>query len=292
MAFITYNPLDPRISVDVTPIAAQTSAATFRPAVNTADAALDDKAQIGYGELERLLVLLGGNGWISGGTISAGTGLSVNIAALTAVVGVPIGFDATEIVGGLVNAVTNYIFLREDGTWTVPAAGSSTPPLTTDGHGDYLLWGTATTAGNVVTGVSNVRVSWPFMVRSGIGAKKSMFLTLCDAFTPAATGGDTGELVVPYSPDDGVTSIVWTVRRIDFRVNVAGGVPAVTVEKSTSSTAFSASSVGSVTLGSGAYEGSNTAVAVTVASGDKLRLNPTVLGTATGWTVAILIQES
>ncbi len=88
---------------------------------------------------------------------------------------------------------------------------------------------------------------------------------------------------------DGVTSITWNVRRIDFRVNVAGGAPAITVEKSTASTAFSSASVGTVTLGSGAYEGNNTSSLGTVASGNKLRFNVGTLGTATGWTIEVLL---
>lgn len=123
-----------------------------------------------------------------------------------------------------------------------------------------------------------------------IVTKRFATVVICAGFTPAATGADVAEIVVPYSPADGTTSLTYNVRRIDFRVNVAGGAPAVTVEKSTASTAFSSTAVGTVTLGSGAYEGNNTTSLGTVASGNKLRMNVGTLGTATGWTVQVLLE--
>lgn len=112
-------------------------------------------------------------------------------------------------------------------------------------------------------------------------------LVLCSAFTPAGTGADTAEYVVPYSPVDGVTSVTWNVRAIDFRVQTAGGAPAVTVEKSTAAGAFSAVTVGTATMGSGNNEVRNTTSLGTVASGDKLRFNVGTLATAQNWTVQV-----
>jgi hypothetical protein len=117
-------------------------------------------------------------------------------------------------------------------------------------------------------------------------------LVLCAAFTPAGTGADTAEFVVPYSPRDGTTSVTWNVRRIDFRVQTAGGAPAITVEKSTATGAFSATTVGTVTLGSGAFEGNNTTSLGTVASGDKLRFNVGTLATAQNWTIEVSLGAS
>jgi hypothetical protein len=120
-----------------------------------------------------------------------------------------------------------------------------------------------------------------------VGAPMGCVVTLCAAFTPSGTGADTAEVVVPYSPRDGTTSVTWNVRRIDFRVQTAGGAPAVTVEKSTAAGAFSAATVGTVTLGSGAFEGSNTTSLGTVASGNKLRFNVGTLATAQNWTIQV-----
>jgi hypothetical protein len=121
--------------------------------------------------------------------------------------------------------------------------------------------------------------------------KRGALIVLAAGYTPSATGADTVEIPVPYSPTNGTTSLTWNVRRLNLRVNVAGGAPSVTVEKSTASTAFSATTVGTVTLASGAYEGSTTSTLGTVASGDKLRMNVAALGTATGWTVTVLLEE-
>lgn len=116
-----------------------------------------------------------------------------------------------------------------------------------------------------------------------------LVIVLCAGFTPAGTGGDVAEFTLPYSAADGTTTVTWNVRRIDFRVQTAGGAPAVTVEKYTGTGAFSATAVGSVTLGSGANEGSQTSgfTTSTLSSGDKVRFNPTALGTATNWTVQL-----
>jgi hypothetical protein len=114
-------------------------------------------------------------------------------------------------------------------------------------------------------------------------------IMLCAAYTPAATGADSAEAVVPYDVD-GTTPVIWNVRRLVFRVAAAGGAPSITVEKSTGSGAFSAVTVGTVTLGSGAYEGSTTASLGTLASGDKLRFSVGTLGTALNWTVIVEIS--
>jgi hypothetical protein len=120
---------------------------------------------------------------------------------------------------------------------------------------------------------------------------KACLITLCEAFTPSGTGADIAEVTVPYSPLDGTTVVTFNVRRIDFRVNVAGGAPSITVEKSTGTGAFSATTVGTVTLGSGASEGSATALLGIVQSGNKLRYNVGTVATATGWTIAVLLSE-
>jgi hypothetical protein len=115
-------------------------------------------------------------------------------------------------------------------------------------------------------------------------------MLLCTAYTPVATGSDGAEVMVPYSPADGVTALTWVVRRLVFRVSVAGGSPSVRFEKSSGTGAFSATTIGTVTLGSGAHEGVTTGSSLgTVTSGNKIRFNAVALGTATGWTVIVEI---
>ncbi len=123
--------------------------------------------------------------------------------------------------------------------------------------------------------------------------KRSCAIAILSGYTPTATGADACEIPVPYSPADGTTSITWNVRRITFRVSTAGGAPALKVQKSTAgNAAFSATDVDALTMGSGEYQVSTTSSfdSSTVASGDLLRVNVTTLGTATGWTVVVLLE--
>ena len=120
--------------------------------------------------------------------------------------------------------------------------------------------------------------------------KRGVLMTLCAGFTPTATGGDVAELSVPIDPDSGL-SITWNILEIVFRVGTAGGAPEVTVEKSTVAGAFTAAAVGSVTLATGANQGSNVTSLGTTTSGDVLRFNAVVLGTAANWTVMVVLGE-
>lgn len=117
--------------------------------------------------------------------------------------------------------------------------------------------------------------------------KATKFLVLCSGTTPGGTGASVFEMPVPYATDG--SSLTFNVTRLFFRVGTAGGAPAVTVEKYSGTGTFSATTVGTVTLGSGAHEASNTASLGTVTSGDKLRYNVGTLGTAQFWTVTVEI---
>jgi hypothetical protein len=109
-------------------------------------------------------------------------------------------------------------------------------------------------------------------------------IVFCSAFTPAATGADTGEVTVPSNPSGSTT---WNVAAIRLRVQTAGGAPSITIEASSAATAFVATTVGSVTLGTGDYEGITIAGLPTVTVGDKLRFNVIDLGTAQNWTIEV-----
>jgi hypothetical protein len=153
MALVTQTAIDPAISPNVTDIPAGT-ASGFRTTLNTTIHSVEDKAQLAVAFIEELQAAIG-NGALSGGEITAGVGLSVSVAALKALVGHVVEFDASQTVGGLTAASTNYLWLREDGTWTANTTGTKPSDDTT--HGDALLWGTATTDGSGVTAVSNNR---------------------------------------------------------------------------------------------------------------------------------------
>src|SRR5437016_4160127 len=149
MPLVTQTPTSPTISPNATQVTAGL-ANDFRGKINTYVAAVEDKAQLVEAYLEQLTAVLG-NGAVSGGAISAGAGLSVSVAVLTAIVGNIVAFDASQTVGGLTASSTNYLFLRQDGTWTVNTTGAV--PTDIAAHGAYLLWGTATTDVASVTAV-------------------------------------------------------------------------------------------------------------------------------------------
>jgi hypothetical protein len=154
MAELPLTPLHPDISGNVT--AVSNAPVTFRSGLNANIAAVEDKAQLAVCAVEKLQAAIG-NAHLSGGDFHAGTGLSVHAAALTALVGTWVGFDAEQTVGGLTDNDDNYIFLRQDGTWTVNLTGAA--PADTATHGAYLLWGTALTASGAVTAIDNTRTT-------------------------------------------------------------------------------------------------------------------------------------
>ena len=112
---------------------------------------------------------------------------------------------------------------------------------------------------------------------------------LCAAYTPSAIGADPGEIPIPYDYD-GSTPVKWLVNRISLRVQSPGGAPAVRIEKSSGTGIFNPVTVGSLSLVSGAADGSVTTISE-VNSGDKIRFYVLALGTAANWTVSIEISS-
>lgn len=113
-------------------------------------------------------------------------------------------------------------------------------------------------------------------------------IMLCSAYTPTAVGADTAEVTIPQTHG---LSGTFTVARIVLRVSVAGGEPAIVIEKSIGAGAFSPVTVGSVALDDGDYEAVSTTPVADVASGNKIRFNVTELGTATDWTIIVELEE-
>lgn len=129
-------------------------ARNFLPGVNGYVGTIEDKVQRVQAYLEAFEAYVG-FGAISGGALAAATGLNLTHGTLSAHVGNIVTLDAIGTIGGLTNGTLNYIWLRQDASWTV----STTPnvPGTADGHGTALYWGTALTAGGTVSGVNNER---------------------------------------------------------------------------------------------------------------------------------------
>lgn len=141
------------IAEALTPIPATLAPLDFRATYQASLDTLDTKVQMTAAFLEELQEAIG-NGALSGGTISAGAGLSASVAAFKAFVSTVIETDSATTVA-LTASVTNYLFLRQDNTWTVNSTGAVPTDIST--HGAYLFWGTATTNVSAVTATNNER---------------------------------------------------------------------------------------------------------------------------------------
>lgn len=174
MALVIQTPTHPAVSPNLPGVTAG-DANSFRGKINTQLAGVEDKAQSIDAFLEQLQAALG-NGALSGGVISAGSGFSVSITALKALVGTVVEFDATQTLGGLIANKTNNLYLRQDGTWSVISSDAS-PNYPTDisTHGVYFLWGTATTGGAAVTGVNNSRPTFASAIVGSLSTADSNF---------------------------------------------------------------------------------------------------------------------
>ena len=159
MSVVTQTPSHPDIATAETPLAGPIDPDAFRGNINTYVGGVEDKVELIQAFLEELQSAIG-NGAISGGTISADVGHSVSIAAFKAFVGTVVETDDVTTVGGLNPSTTNYLWLRQDGTWG-PTFTSTMPSA--DGHGEAFLWGTTTNDGSGVTAVSNVRDTFRLM---------------------------------------------------------------------------------------------------------------------------------
>jgi hypothetical protein len=163
----------PYLQSSLTPLTAGLTGAPLLDRLNTNIAEAGNFGKWAGAWCELLTAYLG-NGAVTGGTLSAGTGLSVAFTALSAFVNTPVALDAGTV-GGLTDNAMNYLFLRQDGTWTVNTTG--TDPLTTDSHGASLLWGTAAASGGAVATVTNERQVALNGVRAAVHRRVSIALS-------------------------------------------------------------------------------------------------------------------
>ena len=203
----TPSPSNPYIAPDATPVPAGLASA-FRPSLNAYVAAVENKAQYAQYYIERINASVG-YGAISGGAVTAGAGLSVVIAPYEAVVGNYIRDTSAGTVGGLSANNSNYLFLRQDGTWTVNVTGSLPSG---DGHGEALLWAIAAAGGSSVTSVDNTRAQYR---PSGVGSPwLYVVASNCDKLTNSPA----------YATCDGVADDVEIQAAIDAAAAVGGGI--------------------------------------------------------------------
>lgn len=183
-------------------------AVDFRPRVNGYVGTVEDKAQLVQAHLEGILAAYSGGACLSGGTISAGAGLSVNISAFVGFAGNRVANNASTVVGGLAANNTNYIFLRQDSTFTTNTTGAI--PGTADGKGTAFLWGYAVTGASGVNSVNNERV-WVQRaagianISLGTVSDGTVVLTDQDAIQPilSFSGTPSGTVSVHFRPQIG-----------------------------------------------------------------------------------------
>lgn len=210
MALSNPTPRNPAIAPNLTTVPAGGTGASQLAAWNAFVSGVEDKIQLLLGLAEQKASYLG-SGAISGGVISIGTGLSVDITAIEAMVGTYVQVTGTTTLGGLAQSVVNDVFLRQDGTFTA-TSGAAVPDVT-DSHGFYLKIGTATTNTTNVTAVTNDRALFRpqagHLVKSVAGST-DVTLTVTEARNQILelTGALTGNINVILPLYDGMDWVI------------------------------------------------------------------------------------
>ena len=205
---------------------------------------------------------------------------------------------AGSITSSLLLGTASYALGADTASWAVNAINGGTSIATgsfypiTSSHA--LIADTASIS--IVSYITSYEVSNSF-ASSSLTASYFAYgraVVLCASYTPVVLGADTAEITVPYSPLDGISAVSWSVKRLSLRaqaVESSVGGSAVTIEKSTVAGAFSATTVGTLVLPSGAYETYSGSFSK-VNSGDKLRFNVNTLGASQNWTIITEISNA
>jgi hypothetical protein len=183
---------------------------------------------------------------VSGLTVAAGTGLSVNVAAGTAVIGADIPAVSFSIVS-LADNTTNHLYYLQNGTGTSNTTGTA-PSMS-------AKLGTATTLGGVVTAVAMGRTSGrqqfrqpqdlipggPAAGTTSAGHPASIDLSQWNAtaaegktvFGVLPAGATSGGLTPPVTItlDDANQNTVQTVLTVGHTYNAGGGAAGIGVEQ-------------------------------------------------------------
>ena len=188
-------------------------------------------------------------------------------------------------------------------TLPIAAPGAGTSILVSDSTGAMAFvpligLGVSTAASNTAVSVTHLE---PFMV------------TFCSGYTPVATGADSVVFRFPENVADGTSSITYTLRRVQMRVEtLSSGTSTIRLEKygwnagvgtgafSTTSTGSTANvlavplNIGGVGMGETFVSSASigfSANGTTFVSGDKLRVNFTTLNaTHANFTITALID--
>jgi hypothetical protein len=187
------------------------------------------------------------------------------------------------------------------GTWnaSVIGIGYGGTGQTTYTDGQLLI---GNSSGNTLT-KSTLTAGSGVSITNGNGSitirqKRPLYLTFCAGFTPSASGVDSVVLRIPNSPADGTTGLTYNVREFFIRVEApSSGTSSVQVEYYNGTGVFTATNMMTSALsitGASTYESSTTTFSqATLSSGNKVRLNFTVLdGTHTNFFIQLLLEEN
>ena len=153
---------------------------------------------------------------VTGLVPSAGTGLSVNVTAGTALIGGYVSFGAFTI-SGLTDATTNHLYALQNGTGTSNTTG--TPPA------NSVKLGTATTAGGVVTSVDTapgsgrqIKPVASTVINRAISTKTTTYtLNANDSVILADATGGAFSLNLPTAV--GISGTVYDIKRTNSGAN-------------------------------------------------------------------------
>lgn len=127
--------------------------------------------------------------------------------------------------------------------------------------------------------------------------KRSIITELMTGYTVSTAGIDPGIFIFPYDPNDGVSVMNFTFKRVIARCETtsATGITTINIAKSIGTGQFFGTSIlTNNILISGIYEGFSTSFGISTAqSGDKIAVN--FVGTAptfANWTIAIIARET
>ena len=152
---------------------------------------------------------------------------------------------------------------------------------------------------------SPIGVVTQFLASTGTGVtwapvKRSLVMQLMTAFTPTSSGVDSGVFIVPQDPIDGSSSMNFTMKRVNIRVETpAAGITTINISKSTAAGVFLGTSILSSNInvtGASTYEFNSTTFTgfgATAVSGDKLSVN--FIGTSASFanfTVQVIARET
>lgn len=175
------------------------------------------------------------------------------------------------------------------GGWLwLPSATSAFSAVPSTLHTGKAALGANTGTGRLMSYMGGWKAYHPF---------RACMIVFCAGYTPTA-GVDSVQIPVPYDPMDGTTSMVWNVRRLQWRAGTAAsGASTLNVERSTGTGVFSNAGnlmASNLQLNASTYEVSQTSFNVTqVNSNDKLRLNFVSVGSGlAGCTITLLLESA